>query len=182
MSEARKTLPSLPAQADSDVDATRWQLASRMVTTLPAFGNWATRMRDFDTPLGKIGYRQAEVLYCLRTGIFGPDPVSPSTMADNLSVTRSALTRVLNRLALHGFIDRQTDQEDRRAQSIHITPEGEAISVFVERMLVSRMYDAISSIPDERIPAMADHLDVLHDIAIVLQEQDSSLPGPADEE
>lgn len=132
-------------------------------------------MRDFDTPLGKIGYRQAEALYYLRTNLFGPGPVSPSVMARTFSVHPSALTRVLNRLEEHGYIERHQDPVDRRGQTIHITPAGEAISILVERMVIERMAEALSTIPSSQLPALADQVEVLHEIAVRLQQDD---PAP----
>lgn len=172
-----------PLESDRQVpdDDARWQLAERMVTTLPAFGNWATRMRDFETPLGKIGYRQAEALYLLRMKLLGPIAVSPSSMAHTFGVRPSAMTRVLNRLEDHGYIARRQDPLDRRGQTLHITKEGEAISILVERMVIERMVAAIRDVPSGRLPALANHIELLHQIATKLHQDQVAGPLPDDE-
>jgi MarR family transcriptional regulator for hemolysin len=141
-----ETHPGTPEDANA---ALREQLAARMAYTLPQFGVWATTIRDFETPYGKIGIRQVEVLYALRKQQLGAGSVSPSQLSEYFHVQPSAITRVLNRLETSGFIERRVDPYDGRAQTIHVTERGEAISVAIEQIFLAQMQEAISVIPDQ---------------------------------
>lgn len=165
---------------DSPLDpgaSDRAQLASRMVQTLPAFGIWATTIRDFETPYGKVGQRQVEVLYALRYGLVSKGPVSPSLLAEHFHVQPSAITRVLNRLESSGYIERRVDPADGRAQTIHLTERGTAISVAVERILIKQMQDAIAAVPEGDLEGLAEHVDLLGTIAQDLLRAQHRLGG-----
>ena len=139
----------------------RTQLAEMMVQTLPAFGEWATAVRDFETPQGKIGYRQLEVLYALRYHLISPDDVSPSQMAEHYRVQPSAITRVLNRLEAGGFIARTIDPHDGRGQNIQITDRGVSISILVEDLFIREMLDAISSLDETEVDDLRKGVELL---------------------
>ena len=153
---------------DSPLDpgaSDRAQLASRMVQTLPAFGIWATTIRDFETPYGKVGQRQVE------------GPVPPSLLAEHFHVQPSAITRGLNRLESSGYIERRVDPADGRAQTIHLTERGTAISVAVERILIKQMQDAIAAVPEGDLEGLAEHVDLLGTIAQALLRAQHRLGG-----
>lgn len=158
-------LPEVPLDPGQPI---RTQLASRMVQTLPSFGVWATTIRDFETPYGKIGLRQAEVLYALRYGLVSSGHVSPSLLAEHFSVQPSAITRVLNRLEVSGYVERRVDPSDGRAQTIHLTERGGAISVAVEQVFIEQMQVAIARIPDDELDGMIRHMDMLGDAVQIL--------------
>jgi DNA-binding MarR family transcriptional regulator len=143
----------------------REQLAARMVHTLPSFGIWATAIRDFETPYGKLGLRQAEVLYALRYGLVSTGPVSPSMLSEHFHVQPSAITRVLNRLEASDYVERRVDPKDGRAQTIHVTERGEAISVAIERVFIGQMNDAIACVPDDDLEGLSAHVDLLGRVA-----------------
>lgn len=141
--------PNTGLETPGDPDGSlREHLAAQMANTLPQFGVWATSIRDFETPYGKIGIRQVEVLYALRKQRLGTGSVSPSLLSEYFHVQPSAITRVLNRLEASDFIERRVDPYDGRAQTIHVTERGEAISIAVERIFLAQMQDAIAVIPD----------------------------------
>lgn len=146
----------------------RTRLAARMVQMLPSFGVWATTIRDFETPYGKIGLRQAEVLYALRHGLVSDGPVSPSLLAEHFCVQPSAITRVLNRLEASDYIARRVDPTDGRAQTIHLTERGEAISVAVEQVFADQMQEAIATIPDDELDGLMRHVEMLGEVAQTL--------------
>jgi len=151
-----------------------------MVHTLPSFGIWATTIRDFETPYGKVGLRQAEVLYALRYGLVSCGPVSPSMLSEHFHVQPSAITRVLNRLEASDYVERRVDPKDGRAQTIHITERGRAASVAVERIFITQMNEAIASVPDSEIEGLRAHIDLLATVAqaLLLGDQGVSESGP----
>lgn len=156
--ESPSLLPAGPLDPNQPL---RVQLASRMVQTLPSFGVWATTIRDFETPYGKIGLRQAEVLYALRYNLVSTGPVSPSLLAEYFCVQPSAITRVLNRLEASDYVERRVDPTDGRAQTIHLTERGKAISVAVEEVFIEQMQAAIARFPEDEIPEMMRHIEML---------------------
>lgn len=146
---AANTGPDTSGSPEGARASMRDELAARMAYTLPQFGVWATTIRDFETPYGKIGIRQVEVLYALRKQRLGPGSVSPSQLSEYFHVQPSAITRVLNRLEASEFVERRVDPYDGRAQTIHVTERGSAISVAVEQIFLAQMREAIGVIPDE---------------------------------
>lgn len=161
---SERAFPDVPLDPDASARA---KLASRMAQTLPSFGVWATTIRDFETQYGKIGLRQAEVLYALRHGLV-QDGTSPSALAEHFCVQPSAITRVLNRLEASEYVERRVDPSDGRAQTIHLTERGHAISVAVERGFVDQMQEAIAGIPDDDLDAMTRLVERLGDVAQLL--------------
>ncbi len=151
-----------------DAEARR-RLASRMVNTLPAFGEWATAVRDFETPYGRLGYRQAVILYAMRHGLISEGTVSPSLLAEHYGVQPSVITRVLVRLESSGFISRQTDPSDGRAQTIQITELGTTISVYIEELYVGDMLDSMTFVDADQIDELDRTLDTLTRIVSDLQ-------------
>lgn len=149
----------------------RIDLAARMVQTLPSFGEWATAVRDFETPHGKLGYRQAAILYGLRHGLIADGPVSPSLLADYFGVQPSVITRVLVRLDKSGFISRRTDPIDRRGQSVQITDLGTAISVYIENLFVGEMLDSMAFASDAELDTLRESLPILIRIAADLDDK-----------
>ena len=152
-------------QTSAEYGSERSELAARMVQTLPSFGQWATAVRDFETPHGKLGYRQAAILYGLRHGLIADGPVSPSMLADYFGVQPSVITRVLVRLDKGGFISRCTDPIDRRGQSVRITDLGTAISVSIEEQFVNGMLDSMAFASDAELTTLRQSLPILIRIA-----------------
>ncbi len=149
----------------------RSDLAARMIQVLPSFGEWATAVRDFETPHGKVGYRQAAILYGLRYGLIADGPVSPSLLADYFGVQPSVITRVLVRLETSGFISRRTDPIDRRGQSVRITDLGTAISVSIEELFVGEMLDSMAFASDAELTTLRESLPILIRIAADLDHK-----------
>lgn len=152
----------VPADAPPSADADpRRALAGRMVRILPAFGQWALAVRDFQTPYGKIGLRQATILYELRHRMIGDGPTTPSAMAEHYGVQPSVITRVLTRLEAGGFITRHPDPTDGRSQRIEITDAGVTISVHIEGLFVASMLDSLTRALVEDTPAGIGDADAL---------------------
>ena len=152
-------------------DGQRGDLAARMIQALPSFGQWVTAVRDFETPHGKVGYRQAAILYGLRRGLIADGPVSPSLLADYFGVQPSVITRVLVRLETSGFISRRTDPVDRRGQSIRITDLGIAISAYIEDLFVGEMLDSMAFASEAELATLRESLPILIRIAANLDDK-----------
>jgi len=78
--------------------ARRQQLAQQMVLLLPGFCRWDSAMRDSETPHGKAGTRQVEMLYILRHDLTKPWWQTTTALANYFHIPRSVVTRVLAKL------------------------------------------------------------------------------------
>jgi DNA-binding MarR family transcriptional regulator len=157
---------------DSSVD--RRSLAFEMLTKLPRFGNWAESMREFETPYGTIGYRQAAILWYIRYQLLPPTELTPTGFATAFRVQPSVITRALTKLEQHGFITRSIDPQDTRVSHIAMTESGAAISIYIEQLYVDDLLDAMSGIPDEQLPELERSLVLLDQIAVRLEQRRES--------
>ncbi|MFC5359165.1 MarR family winged helix-turn-helix transcriptional regulator [Azospirillum himalayense] len=55
------------------------------------------------------------------------DGVAPSLLADRLGMTRGAISKLADRLAAKGLLTQTADPDDRRYQTLALTPEGRAL-------------------------------------------------------
>ncbi|QCO18232.1 MarR family transcriptional regulator (plasmid) [Azospirillum brasilense] len=55
------------------------------------------------------------------------DGVAPSLLADRLGMTRGAISKLADRLAAKGLLTQTADPDDRRYQTLALTPEGQAL-------------------------------------------------------
>ncbi len=129
-------------------ETARLSLAHTMLNSLPRFGRWAEMVREFETPYGTIGYRQAGILWVLRFGLLPPEEMTPTGFAHFHRVQPSVVTRALAKLEHGGFIERTTDPDDTRVSRISITPQGTAISVYVEQLYIDDLLAALAPVSD----------------------------------
>lgn len=132
-----------------------------MVTTLPKYGTWATGFRDFDTPYGKVGFRQLSVLWAIRYNLLPANDISPGRLAALHGVQPSVMTRALAKLESNGFIIRAVDPEDGRRTRIDITRKGRHVSEHVEGLYIADMVDSMTSLDDNRIEELRDAVQTL---------------------
>ena len=164
-------------------DTSRHQLADHIVVSMPRFGYWATSIRDFETPYGKVGYRQLEVLWAIRHGMIDEDPVTPSAITAHFGVQASVVTRILARLEAHEFIDRLHDPEDGRRVSIEITARGLHVSEYVEALYHQEALAALAFLSDDEIERLRAQVDVLDRVATnLLENRKHRAAGSAHEE
>ncbi|TWA85450.1 DNA-binding MarR family transcriptional regulator [Azospirillum brasilense] len=55
------------------------------------------------------------------------DGVAPSLLADRLGMTRGAISKLADRLAAKGLLTQTADADDRRYQTLALTPQGRAL-------------------------------------------------------
>ena len=151
-------------------EAARRTLANLMVRELPRYGRWALAVRDFETPYGKVGFRQLAILWLLRHPVDSSEDVSPTDMAQRLEVRPSVVTRVLARLELGGFIERAVDPGDRRRFQIQITPKGIEVSKHVEELFVQELLAGVADLDDTAIDELTRNVAILSDVVVKLEE------------
>jgi DNA-binding MarR family transcriptional regulator len=147
----------------------RIELARRIVNDLPKFGLWATGIRDFETPYGKLGFRQLAILWALRYKLVPDDDLSPGTLAQQQNVRPSVITRALARLEDGGFIERAIDLADRRRIKLALTSKGRDVSIYVEELYLREIMDAVGPRTEHEIDELLDAVARLDEIADRLQ-------------
>jgi len=62
----------------------------------------------------------------LRT-LYGKNPTPPSRVADEMGMTRGAITKLADRLISKSLIIRKADTDDGRGQTLQLTPRGRSL-------------------------------------------------------
>lgn len=78
--------------------------------------------------------------------LYGKDPMPPSQVAKEIGMTRGAITKLADRLAAKSLIVRRASREDRRAQTLALTPQG------------SRLVPELAALADRNDAEFFDHL------------------------
>lgn len=100
---------------------------------------------NYSSDLGLRGKDGSALLQIWQAEIAG-HPLSPSELAKNLNVTRSAVSYLTDRLVDMGYITRETDPDDRRRTVLRISEAGgvhghnltDPLDEYVGRVFVNR--------------------------------------------
>ncbi|BBE71327.1 MarR family winged helix-turn-helix transcriptional regulator [Oharaeibacter diazotrophicus] len=76
----------------------------------------------FATKVAEHGVTVAE--WCLMRTLYGREPTAPSRIADEMGLTRGAVTRLADRLIAKGLVVRVASAEDGRRQTLALTARG----------------------------------------------------------
>ena len=156
----------------------RRDAATQIITGLPVFGSWVNAISEYDTPYGRVGARQIDVLWALRHGLIDECPVTASAITQYLNVQPSVVTRLLAKLEASGFIERIGLPSDRRASEIRVTDLGEMIGQFVEDLYYEEVLAVLESFSDDEVEQLRVHAERLHAIGVKLltDRKQRSLP------
>jgi len=99
----------------SDLELTAWRAFLRAGTTSAL----ALEAALADTA---VSHSEYDVLVNVATG--PRDGLRPTELAERVLITKSGLTRLLDRLVERGYIERRACASDRRGQLIVLTPDG----------------------------------------------------------
>ena len=149
----------------------RYNLALQMVSELPKWGQWATGFRDFETPWGKVGFRQLAILWALRYEQIPQSEFSPSRLAQLHDVQPSVITRALARLEAGQFIERKRDPNDGRSYRIVMTERGRELSVYVEKLYVDDITSAFARYSDDDLEMLRSSIAKLTQIVSQLESR-----------
>ena len=149
----------------------REHLALRMVSVLPRFGMWTATFRNFDTPHGKLGYRQTAILWLLRYEQLPKEELTPTRIAAFHHVQPSVVTRALDKLAAGGYITRTHDEMDRRRIHIAITEKGQEASIYVERLYLDAITDSMVDFDNEQIAGLVRNVELINDMTNTLENR-----------
>jgi len=75
------------------------------------------------------------------------------TLAGYVGIEGASLTRLLDQLSNSGLVERQEDPQDRRANTIHLTPEGKRLTAHIENELTQLRDQILGHIPMDDIEA-----------------------------
>jgi DNA-binding MarR family transcriptional regulator len=153
----------------STSEAARRELAGQMVRELPRFGRWAVTIRDYETPYGKVGYRQLATLWLIRFHLVPGDDFTPSQLAEHLEVQPSVVTRLLAKLEANGFIERSVDPTDGRSYHVQITEKGLHVSEFVEELYMQELLASIAWLDDAQIAELRRSVNILTGVVARLE-------------
>jgi MarR family transcriptional regulator for hemolysin len=81
------------------------------------------------------------------------DGVRPGAVADALGLEPSSLVRVIDQVIAAGLVERKEDASDRRAKTLHLTPEGRRHAEQLEKALVSFRRKLFRGVPEDDIDA-----------------------------
>ncbi|MET7393812.1 MarR family transcriptional regulator [Dactylosporangium sp. NPDC005572] len=112
--------------------------------------------RAVDETFIRFGLQRGEydVLATLRRG---GGPLTPSTLADSLMLSRAGMTSRLDRLEELGLVQRVANREDRRSMYVTLTDEGRRLTDEVTTAHVANETELLSDLtPTER-----RHLDTI---------------------
>ena len=59
--------------------------------------------------------------------LFDADSLSPTALAASLGMTMGAITKLADRLIENGLVKRKANRDDKRAQTLALTPKGRAL-------------------------------------------------------
>lgn len=156
----------------------RAELAQRIASSLPKFGLWASSFRETDTPYGRVGPRQAGILWVLRYELIPANDVSPSKLASYFQVQPSVMTGALAKLEAAGFVTRTVDPDDSRITRVAITDQGRQVIEYVEEFYDNEILEGLVDLDDWQIEELSRSVELLTRLVDeLLNRRLSRLPG-----
>ncbi len=74
---------------------------------------------------GKLATKEVTVAeWVMMRALYGKDPMPPSRLAEEIGMTRGAITKLADRLIGKSLIVRKANRDDHRAQTLALTPRG----------------------------------------------------------
>ncbi|WP_424813678.1 MarR family winged helix-turn-helix transcriptional regulator [Roseococcus sp. YIM B11640] len=116
---------------------------------LQASRNWRRLAQEAMAAHGISDARAAPLIWVSRLG----GGVRQVTLAGHIGIEGPSLVRLLDQLGAAGLIERREDPDDRRAKTIWLTPEGEAMAARIEMVLTDLRERIFAGISDEEIAA-----------------------------
>ena len=74
-------------------------------------------------------------------------------LAEELGVEGPSLVRILDQLCLGGLVERRDDPTDKRAKTLHLTAEGQALAAVIEDAVQVVRAQMLAAVGDEDLAA-----------------------------
>ncbi|CAM5768716.1 MarR family winged helix-turn-helix transcriptional regulator [Bosea minatitlanensis] len=129
--------------------------------------------RAVDLRLQAFGLTEATWLPLLHLSR-AAEPMRQKDLAASLNLDGSTVARLLDALQAAALIERREDEADRRAKTIHLTPEAEDLVAQVEAISREVRLAAIQGIPDEDIACTAAVLERICAALTTLPDRDNA--------
>lgn len=100
----------------------------------------------FARKLAASGVTVAE--WVMMRSMYGTDPIAPSRLADDMGMTRGAITKLASRLIDKALVARAASPDDARAQTLALTPEGAALVPELAALADRNDADCFGHMPD----------------------------------
>lgn len=108
--------------------------------------------REVDRMLSAHGLSDARALPVLQIARLG-EGVRQGVLAEELGVEGPSLVRILDQLCAAGLVERRDDPTDRRAKTLHLSPDGRALAVVIEAALDQLRSGLLARISDDDLAA-----------------------------
>jgi len=82
--------------------------------------------------------------------------LSSPELAKNMGLSLSRISRVVDKLVVNGYLDRNTDAADRRAITLCLTPKGKVVRSKIDEVRNECEARLIETIPSEEIERFRD--------------------------
>ncbi|MCB1353529.1 MAG: MarR family transcriptional regulator [Rhodobacteraceae bacterium] len=97
----------------------------------------------FSEHVAAAGLNLTSVQYAALSAIAASPGIDQATLAGSIAYDRVTIGGVVDRLVQKGLIDRRTNERDRRARVLHITPEGETVLREIEPVVAGVQRDIL---------------------------------------
>ncbi len=88
--------------------------------------------------------------------IYKKNRINPKGLADALNVTPSVVTGIVDRLVLHGLVERKASEgsTDRRVQWLVVTDKGESLLDNIRQKMISNTSEILETMSTEDLAAL----------------------------
>lgn len=87
--------------------------------------------------------------WVMMRALFGAEPTPPSLLAERMGLTRGAVTKLADRLIDKGLVARTANPDDGRAQTLRLTPLGEAFTPELATLADLNEAECFAGVPPE---------------------------------
>ena len=110
---------------------------------------WRTRLNERLRPLGLSQARWMVLLHLSKRG----DGVMQKELAEWIGIEGPTLVRILDRMTEDGWIERRESTTDRRAKTVHLTRQSNAIIKRIDKIAAQLRKEMLADVDDADIEA-----------------------------
>ncbi|WP_168074721.1 MarR family transcriptional regulator [Caulobacter sp. SSI4214] len=108
--------------------------------------------REVNRALAAHGLSDARAMPVLTIARAG-NGMRQGVLAEELGVEGPSLVRILDQLCLGGLVERRDDPTDKRAKTLHLTAEGQALAAVIEDAVQVVRAQMLAAVGDEDLAA-----------------------------
>lgn len=82
--------------------------------------------------------------------------ISSNELSKNMGLSASRVSRVVDKLVVNGFLDRNTDSSDRRVITLCLTSKGKEIKAMIDRERLKCEEQLLNVIPTEEVEKLRE--------------------------